>query len=89
MNQLYSAYARGKNAKELAVVLGESALSETDVLFVKFADAFEDQFVRQGEDENRSIEESLRIGWNLLTLLPKNELKRVRDEYLEKYYSKK
>jgi len=89
MNQLYSAYARGKNAKELAVVLGESALSETDVLFVKFADAFENQFVRQGEDENRSIEESLRIGWNLLTLLPKNELKRVRDEYLEKYYSKK
>ncbi len=89
MNQLYSAYASGKNAKELAVVLGESALSETDILFVKFADAFENQFVRQGEDENRSIEESLRIGWNLLGLLPKNELKRVRDEYLEKYYSKK
>ena len=89
MNQLYAAYARGKNAKELAVVLGESALSETDVLFVKFSDAFEDQFVRQGEDENRSIEESLRIGWSLLTLLPKTELKRVRDEYLEKYYSKK
>src|SRR5512136_1336637 len=78
MNQLYAAYARGKNAKELAVVLGESALSEVDVLFV-----------RQGQDENRSIEESLRIGWSLLTLLPKNELKRVRDEYLEKYYSKK
>jgi V/A-type H+-transporting ATPase subunit B len=89
MNQLYAAYARGKNAKELAVVLGESALSEADVLFVKFSDAFEDQFVRQGEDENRSIEESLRIGWSLLTLLPKNELKRVRDEYLEKYYPKK
>lgn len=89
MNQLYSAYARGKNAKELAVVLGESALSETDVLFVKFADAFEDQFVRQGEDENRSIEESLRIGWDLLTLIPRSELKRVRDAYLEKYYSKK
>ena len=89
MNQLYAAYARGKNAKELAVVLGESALSEADVLFVKFSDAFEDQFVRQGENENRSIEESLRIGWSLLTLLPKNELKRVRDVYLEKYYSKK
>jgi V/A-type H+-transporting ATPase subunit B len=89
MNQLYAAYARGKNAKELAVVLGESALSEADVLFVKFSDAFEDQFVRQGEDENRSIEESLRIGWSLLTLLPKSELKRVRDEYLEKYYPKK
>ena len=89
MNQLYAAYARGKNAKELAVVLGESALSEADVLFVKFSDAFEDQFVRQGEDENRSIEESLRIGWSLLALLPKSELKRVRDEYLEKYYPKK
>jgi V/A-type H+-transporting ATPase subunit B len=89
MNQLYSAYARGKNAKELAVVLGESALSEADVLFVKFSDAFEDQFVRQGEDENRSIEESLRIGWDLLTMLPKSELKRVRDAYIEKYYPKK
>jgi len=89
MNQLYAAYARGKNAKELAVVLGESALSEAAVLFVKFSDAFEDQFVRQGEDENRSIEESLRIGWSLLTLLPRTELKRVRDEYLDKYYSKK
>jgi V/A-type H+/Na+-transporting ATPase subunit B len=89
MNQLYSAYARGKNAKELAVVLGESALSEADVLFVKFSDAFEDRFVRQGEDENRSIEESLRIGWDLLTVLPKNELKRIRDAYLEKYYPKK
>jgi V/A-type H+-transporting ATPase subunit B len=89
MNQLYSAYARGKNAKELAVVLGESALSEADVLFVKFSDAFEAQFVTQGEDENRSIEESLRIGWDLLTMLPKGELKRVRDAYIEKYYPKK
>jgi len=89
MNQLYSAYARGKNAKELAVVLGESALSEADVLFVKFSDAFEAQFVTQGEDENRSIEESLRIGWDLLAMLPKGELKRVRDAYIEKYYPKK
>ena len=89
MNQIYAAYARGKNAKELAIVLGESALSETDVMFVKFSDAFEDRFVRQGEDENRSIEESLRIGWELLTMLPKGELKRVRDAYIEKYYPKK
>lgn len=89
MNQIYSAYARGKNAKELAVVLGESALSEADVLFVKFSDAFEAQFVTQGEDENRSIEESLMIGWDLLAMLPKNELKRVRDAYIEKYYPKK
>lgn len=89
MNQIYSAYARGKNAKELAVVLGESALSEADVLFVKFSDAFEAQFVTQGEDENRSIEESLIIGWDLLAMLPRGELKRVRDAYIEKYYPKK
>ncbi|MCX5770943.1 MAG: V-type ATP synthase subunit B [Candidatus Hydrogenedentes bacterium] len=89
MNQLYAAYARGKNAKELAIVLGESALSEADILFVKFSDAFEDKFVRQGEDENRSIEESLALGWDLLAMLPRNELKRVRDQWLEKYYPKK
>ncbi len=89
MNQLYSAYARGKNAKELAVVLGESALSDIDLLYVKFADAFEDRFIRQGEDENRPIEESLAIGWDLLGLLPKSELKRVNDEFIEKYYPKK
>ncbi|MBX7255415.1 MAG: V-type ATP synthase subunit B [Candidatus Hydrogenedentes bacterium] len=86
MNQLYSAYARGKNAKELAVVLGESALSETDLLFVKFADEFEAKFVTQREDENRTIEESLAIGWNLLALLPRGELKRVRDAWIEKYH---
>jgi V/A-type H+-transporting ATPase subunit B len=88
MNQLYSAYARGKNAKELAVVLGESALSEEDLLFVKFADGFEDRFVRQGEDENRTIEESLALGWDLLAMLPRNELKRIREAYIEKYYPK-
>jgi len=88
MNQLYSAYARGKNAKELAVVLGESALSDIDLLYVKFADAFEDRFIRQGEDENRTIEDSLQIGWDLLALLPRTELKRVRDEYIEKYLPK-
>ena len=89
MNQLYSAYARGKNAKELAVVLGESALSEIDLLYVKFADAFEDRFIRQGEDENRTIEDSLQIGWDLLAMLPRTELKRIRDEYIEKYLPKK
>jgi len=85
MNQLYSAYARGKNAKELAVVLGESSLSEEDLLFVKFADEFEDKFVRQGENENRSIEESMRIGWELLSMLPRVELKRIREKFLDKY----
>jgi len=86
MNQLYAAYARGKNAKELAVVLGESALTPTDLLFVKFSDAFEDQFVRQGEDENREIADALDLGWRLLGMLPRGELKRIRPEYLEKYY---
>ncbi len=86
MNQLYSAYARGKNAKELAVVLGESALSEIDLLFVKFADAFEERFVTQGEHENRTIEESLALGWDLLAMLPRGELKRIRDEWIEKYH---
>jgi V/A-type H+-transporting ATPase subunit B len=89
MNQLYSAYARGKNSKELAVVLGESALSEIDLLYVKFADAFETRFIRQREDENRSIEESLALGWELMAILPKSELKRVRDEYIEKYHPNK
>jgi V/A-type H+-transporting ATPase subunit B len=88
MNQLYAAYARGKNAKELAVVLGESALSELDILYVRFADAFEDRFVRQGEEENRSIEDSLNLGWELLGMLPREELKRIRDEYIEQYYPK-
>ena len=89
MNQLYAGYARGKNAKELAVVLGESALTEEDLLFVKFADAFEQKFVKQGENENRTIEQSLGIGWDLLRMLPRNELKRVKDATLKKYYDAK
>jgi len=86
MNQLYAAYARGKNAKELAVVLGESALTEEDLLYMKFADAFEQKFVRQGEHENRSIDQSLGIGWELLRMLPRSELKRIKEEHLDKYY---
>lgn len=85
MNQLYAAYARGKEAKELAVILGEAALSDTDKLFAKFADEFEKRYVSQGEYENRSIEETLNLGWELLTILPKVELKRIRNEYIEKY----
>lgn len=88
MNQLYAAYAHGKNARELAVVLGESALTDEDILFVKFSDAFEDRFIRQGEYENRTIEESLHIGWELLGMLPSGMLKRIRDEFIEKYYPK-
>jgi V/A-type H+-transporting ATPase subunit B len=85
LNQLYAAYARGKEAKELAAILGEAALSEGDKLFAKFADEFENRYVRQGEDEDRTIETTLTIGWELLAQLPRTELKRVRDEYLEKY----
>jgi V/A-type H+-transporting ATPase subunit B len=86
MNQLYAAYARGKSAKELAVVLGESSLSDIDLLFVRFADEFEDRFVRQGPDENRSIEESLELGWDLLGILPRTELKRCKPETLDQYH---
>lgn len=86
MNQLYAAYARGKSAQELAVVLGESALTPMDVLYVKFAEAFEARFVRQRPDENRSIVETLDIGWSLMGMLPRAELKRCRQEILDKYY---
>jgi V/A-type H+/Na+-transporting ATPase subunit B len=85
MNQLYAAYARGKEVKELAAILGEAALSEADKKFSRFADEFESRYVTQGEEEDRSIEETLNLGWELLSYLPRNELKRVRDEYIEKY----
>jgi len=86
MNQLYAAYSRGKNAQELATVLGESALSEADLRYVKFAEAFEQNYIQQGESENRTIEDTLRIGWETLGLLPKPELKRIHDEYIDEYY---
>lgn len=89
MNQLFAAYAQGKQAKELAVILGESALSETDRIFAKFADEFEKRYVSQGEYTNRTIEETLNLGWELLSMIPRNELKRIRDEYIEKYLPKK
>lgn len=85
MNQLYAAYARGKEVKELAAILGEAALSDADKKFSRFADEFESRYVSQGEEEDRSIEETLNLGWELLALLPRVELKRIRDEYLEKY----
>ncbi|HHV52902.1 MAG TPA: V-type ATP synthase subunit B [Synergistaceae bacterium] len=89
LNQLFAAYARGKEAKELATILGEGALTEEDKAFAAFSDAFEDRYVRQGEYENRSIEETLDLGWELLTLIPTRELKRVRDAYIEKYLKPK
>lgn len=85
MNQLFAAYARGKEAKELAVILGEGALTEEDKAFARFADDFEDRYVRQDEYENRSYEETLSKGWELLTMIPVTELKRIRDAYVEKY----
>lgn len=84
-NQLFAAYARGKEAKELAVILGEAALTDVDKQFAAFSDHFESGFVGQGEYENRSIEETLEIGWRLLAELPRRELKRVRDEHVAKY----
>ena len=85
MNQLFAAYARGKEAKELMTILGEAALSDIDKLYAKFSEEFEKQYVSQGYDENRSIEETLDLGWKLLSILPKSELKRIKPELIEKY----
>ena len=85
MNQLFSAYARGKEAKELAAILGDAALTDIDKLYAEFAENFEKQYVSQGFDKNRSIEETLDIGWKLLKILPKSELKRIKTELIEKY----
>ncbi|MDD4164675.1 MAG: V-type ATP synthase subunit B [Eubacteriales bacterium] len=88
MNQLFSAYARGKDSKELMIILGEAALTEVDKLYAKFADEFERQYVSQGYNTNRSIEETLDLGWKLLKLLPRTELKRISEDLLEQYYDK-
>ena len=85
MNQLFAVYSRGKQAKELMAILGEAALTDVDKLYAKFADAFETQYVSQGYEANRTIEDTLEIGWKLLDMMPRGELKRVRDEYLDKY----
>ncbi len=86
MNQLFAAYSRGKDAKELAVILGDAALTDIEKLYAKFADAFENEYVNQGYRTNRSIEETLSIGWKLLGILPRTELKRIKDQYLDEYY---
>lgn len=88
MDQLFSAYARGKQAAELAVVLGDSALSDMDKKYARFATAFEEKYVSQGYDADRSIEETLAIGWELLSMLPRTELKRIHKEYIEQYMPK-
>ena len=89
MNQLFAAYATGKEAKELMSILGEAALSPTDLLYAKFAEEFEKRYVAQGPEENRSIEETLNLGWELLSILPVNELKRIKEEHIAKYLPKK
>lgn len=86
LNQLFACYARGKEARELALILGEAALSDVDKIYMNFADQYEEEFVKQGEFEARSIIETLDLGWKLLRTLPRAELKRIRPEYLEKYY---
>ena len=89
MNQLFAAYARGKDAKELMVILGEAALTDIDLIYAKFADAFEAEYVSQGYNTDRGIEETLDIGWKLLSMLPRTELKRIDDKFLDQYYDAK
>lgn len=85
MNQIYAGYTSGREARELATILGESALSDADKAFAKFAEAFDGNYVNQGYHNNRSILDTLELGWELLKIIPRSELKRIRDEYLEKY----
>ena len=85
MNQLFAAYARGKECLELVTILGEAALTDVDLMYAKFSQAFEKEYVSQGYDTDRTIEETLDTGWRLLKMLPKSELKRIKDEYIEKY----
>jgi len=87
-NQLYAAYARGKEVEELAVILGEAALTDMDKLYLRFAERFEKEYISQGEHENRSIDRTLDLGWKLLTIFPREELKRIRTEYLDTYLEK-
>jgi len=89
MNQIYAAYASGREARELAVILGDSALSEADKAFAKFAENFDREYVSQGYETNRSIEETLNLGWKLLKVIPRTELKRIRTEYIDKYLNDK
>ena len=89
MNQLFAAYSAGKEAAELMTILGEAALSDTDKLYAKFATEFENRYVSQGNDTDRSIFETLDLGWDLLSILPKSELKRINTKYIEKYYPEK
>jgi V/A-type H+-transporting ATPase subunit B len=88
MNQLFTAYSRGKDAKELQVILGEDALSEVDLIYAEFADAFESKYISQGFETDRTIIETLETGWKLLSMLPRTELKRIKEEFIDQYYGK-
>ena len=88
MNQLFAAYARGKESKELAAILGDAALSEVDRLYAKFAEAFEKQYIAQGFEKNRSIVDTLDLGWRLMRILPQSELKRIKRQYIDQYLDK-
>ena len=89
LNQLFAIYARGKECKELMAILGEAALSDVDKLYAKFADEFENKYVSQGYEKDRSIEETLDVGWELLRTMPRSELKRLKKDYLDEFYDKK
>ena len=85
MNQIYAAYASGVDARELQKILGDSALSEADLAFAEFAKEFEERYINQGYYTNRTIEDTLNLGWELLKIIPKSELKRIDDVLIEKY----
>ncbi len=87
-DQCYSAYAEGRDIRNLVAVVGEEALTERDKLYLEFADKFEKEFVTQSSDENRTIEETLDLGWKLLSILPEGELKRIDEKYVKQYHPK-
>jgi V/A-type H+-transporting ATPase subunit B len=87
-DQLYAAYATGRDLRSLAAVVGEEALSANDKLYLQFADVFEERFIRQGSHEDRTIEQTLDLGWELVSMFPESELKRVKKEFIEKYGKK-
>ncbi|HSK68157.1 MAG TPA: V-type ATP synthase subunit B, partial [Candidatus Limnocylindria bacterium] len=89
MTQLFAAYSRGKDAKELAVILGEASLTDLDKKYAAFSDAFERRYVSQGYTTDRSIQETLDLGWELLRILPRGEMKRISDKLLDEYWPKK
>jgi V/A-type H+-transporting ATPase subunit B len=87
-DQLYASYATGRDLRQLAAVVGEEALSATDKMYLKFADVFEERFIKQGAHEDRGIEQTLELGWELLSMFPESELKRLKKEFIEKYGKK-